>query len=102
MGRERERLETYEQRLKIYERDEGTCRYCKKAVDINSFQVAHLISRSKWCIKLYGSEVIEHMDNKATTHPGACNDGVLITFDPVAREKLAQDIREKISGKGLF
>ena len=50
----------------------------------------------------YGREVIEHPLNKACTHPGACNDGMLITFRPVERERLAQAIREKISGKELF
>ena len=102
MSRERERLETHEQRLKIYERDEGTCRYCRKAVDINSFQVAHRIARTKAMLNKYGREVIEHPLNKACTHPGACNDGMLITFRPVERERLAQAIREKISGKELF
>ena len=102
MGRERERLETHEQRLRIYERDEGTCRYCKKAVDINSFQVSHLIARTVWTIKLFGKDVIEHSMNKACTHAGACNDLIQITNKPVERERLAQEIREKISGKELF
>jgi hypothetical protein len=102
MSRERERLETHEQRLAIYERDRGICRYCGKPVDINSFQVAHLIARVKWAIKLYGADVIEHKDNKATTHPGACNDLAQITNKPVEREKLARSIRAKIDGAELF
>jgi len=99
---ERQRLETHEQRLAIYERDGGICQFCHKPVDINSFQVAHIIARVKWAVKLYGADVIEHMDNKACTHAGACNDLVQITNRPVEREALAKEIREKISGKGLF
>lgn len=102
MSRERQRLETHEQRLAIYERDGGICQYCGKPVDINSFQVAHRIARTKWAIKLYGADVIEHSDNKACTHPGACNDLIQITNNPVERENLAQEIREKIDGKELF
>jgi hypothetical protein len=102
MSRERSRLETHEQRLAIYERDGGMCRYCGKRVDINSFQVAHIIAATKWAIKLYGADVIEHKDNKATTHPGACNDLAQITNKTVERERLARAIRAKIDGAELF
>jgi hypothetical protein len=102
MSRERERLETHEQRLRIYERDQGVCRYCKKAVDINNFQVAHIIAACKWAIKLYGKDVIEHSMNKACTHAGACNDLIQITNKPVERDRLANMIRDYISGKELF
>jgi hypothetical protein len=102
LSRERSHLETHEQRLAIYERDGGICQYCDEPVDINSFQVAHRIARTKWAIKLYGADVIEHADNKACTHAGSCNDLIQITNKPVQREALAQEIREKISGKELF
>lgn len=96
MSRERARFETHEERLAIYERDHGLCAYCGRPVDINSFQVAHRISRTKAMLKKYGREIIEHPLNKATTHPGACNDGILITYRPVSREDLVQVIRARI------
>jgi hypothetical protein len=72
MTRERSHLETHEQRLAIYERDGGICVHCGHYVSINDFQIAHRIARTKWAIKLYGLDVIEHIDNKACTHPGSC------------------------------
>jgi 5-methylcytosine-specific restriction endonuclease McrA len=88
MTRERSRLETHEQRLAIYERDGGICAYCGKPVDINSFTVAHRIARTVWTLKKYGREIIEHPLNKACTHAGACNDGMLVTNNPIEREKI--------------
>jgi hypothetical protein len=102
MSRERERLETHEQRLAIYERDQGICRYCGKPVDINSFQIAHLIARTAWAVKLYGKDVIEHPMNKACTHADACNALIQITNKPVERERIAASIRAKIDGAELF
>ena len=96
MSRERQRFETHEQRIAIYERDCGLCAYCGRPVDINSFTVAHRIARTKAMLHKYSREVIEHPLNKATTHPGACNDGVLITYKPVEREHLASLIRARI------
>lgn len=96
MSHERARFETHEERLAIYARDCGICQYCGRPVDINSFQVAHRIARTKAMLKKYGREVIEHPLNKACTHPGACNDGVLITFNPVARKALIDKILEAI------
>jgi hypothetical protein len=92
LSRERQRLETHEQRLAIYERDGGLCQFCGKPVDINSFQVAHRIARTVWTLKKYGREVIEHPLNKACTHAGKCNDGVLITNRPMECEALIDRI----------
>jgi hypothetical protein len=88
MTRERQRLETHEQRLAIYERDGGICQFCGKPVDINSFQVAHRIARTVWTLKKYGREVIEHPLNKACTHAGNCNDLIQVTNNPIEREKI--------------
>lgn len=96
MSRERARFETHEERLAIYARDHGLCAYCGKKVDINTFHISHRIARVDWAIKKYGREVIEHPLNKATTHPGACNDLVQCTNRPVEREHLASLIRAKI------
>lgn len=96
MTRERARFETHEKRLAIYERDHGLCAYCGRPVDINSFTVAHRIARSKWAVAKYGRDVIEHPLNKATTHPGACNDLIQCTNKPMDRENLVQIIRARI------
>lgn len=96
MSRERARFETHEERLAIYARDCGICQYCGRPVDINSFTVAHRIARTKAMLKKYGREVIEHPLNKATTHPGVCNDLIQCTNKPVAREDLVQIIRARI------
>jgi hypothetical protein len=88
MTRERQRLETHEQRLAIYERDGGICQFCGKPVDINSFQVAHRIARTVWTLKKYGREVIEHPLNNACTHAGTCNDCLQVTNNPIEREKI--------------
>ena len=92
MTRERARFETHEQRLAIYERDGGICQYCGLPVDINSFQVAHRIASTKWALAKWGREIIEHPLNKATTHPGACNDLIQVTNNPIAREELIDSI----------
>lgn len=96
MSRERARFETHEERLAIYARDCGICQYCGRPVDINSFTVAHRVARTRAMLKKYGREVIEHPLNKATTHPGACNDLIQCTNKPVAREDLVQIIRARI------
>jgi len=92
----RHNLETYEQRLEIYYRDEGICQFCKMPVSINDFQVSHIIANTKWARKKYGACVIDHPLNKACTHSGRCNDGMLITFNPVKREELADKIRDAL------
>lgn len=89
-------LDKQAERLQIYYRDGGICQYCGRPVGINEFQLAHRIARAKWAIKKYGLEVIEHPLNKATTHAGRCNDGMLISFKPVQREELVEKIREAI------
>lgn len=90
-------LDKQQERLAIYYRDGGICQHCGRPVGINEFQLAHRIARAKWAIKKYGLEVIEHPLNKATTHAGRCNDGVLITFRPVEREKLVARIRKELN-----
>jgi len=94
---ERKRLEQHEERLEIYYRDKGICRYCNLPVSINEFQVSHIIANAKWARKKYGSDVIDHPMNKACTHSGKCNDGILITFCPSEAKELAEKIRDELS-----
>lgn len=92
-------LEKHEERLQIYARDRGICQFCKKPVSINEFQVAHIIANAKWARKKYGSAVIDHKTNKCCTHPGKCNDGVLITFKPVEAKMHADKIFKEINNQ---
>lgn len=93
-------LDKQAERLQIYYRDGGICQYCGRPVGINEFQLAHRIARTKWAVRKYGWEVIEHPLNKLVTHAGRCNDGVLITYRPVQREELVAKIREAIANHG--
>jgi len=95
---ERERLDVWEERLEIYNRDGGICQYCGKHVDINAFQVAHRIANVIWARKKYGGNVIDHVLNKACTHGGACNDLIQITHNQIEVEALVNRIREEING----
>lgn len=94
---ERKRLEQHEERIAIYYRDKGICRYCGLPVSINEFQVSHIIANAKWARKKYGDKVIDHPMNKACTHSGKCNDGILITFSPIKANELARKIQEELT-----
>ena len=91
------RIDAHEQRLEIYYRDGCRCRFCNNPVSIHEFQVAHIIADAKWARKKYGGEVIDHPMNKACTHAGRCNDGVLITFKTLQADALAEKIKQEIS-----
>ncbi len=93
-GQKRDR---YEMRLRIYRRDNGVCRFCGDPVDEGDFEIAHRIAEVDWAIEKYGWNVIDHDLNKALTHRDRCNSGMLITFNPVEREKLVSEIREVIN-----
>lgn len=93
---ERKRLEKHEERIELYYRDKGICRFCGFNVSIQSFQVAHIIANTVWARKKYGAEVIDHEMNKACTHHGKCNDLIQITNNPVEREILVANIKEKL------
>ena len=94
MSAERKRFEQAEERLRIYARDHGICQACRKYVDINEFQVAHLIANIVMNRKRFGAEVIDHPLNKATTHPGRCNDAMNCGFKPDECRRIVEAIRE--------
>jgi hypothetical protein len=93
---DRSKLDLYEQRLEIYNRDGGICQHCGEPVDINSFQTAHVIADTVAMRKKYGACVIDHILNRVTTHAGKCNDLVQVTFNPIKREELADKIRDQL------
>lgn len=82
MSRDRDRLERYKERLRIYERDRGVCQACGRLVDINGFEVAHRIASTVANYKRWGAQVVDHPLNKATTHRGSCNDAMNCGFKP--------------------
>ena len=82
MGKERKKLDLWEERLAIFSRDKGICQACHKPVSINEFQVSHKICSSVANYKRFGARVIDHPLNKATTHPGRCNDAMNCGFKP--------------------
>ena len=82
MSVERKRFEQAEERLRIYARDHGICQACGKPVPMDGFEVAHRIANTVSNRKRFGAEVIDHPLNKATTHPGRCNDKMNCGFRP--------------------
>lgn len=94
MNRERKRFEVYEERLRIYSRDGGICQSCGKPVGVNEFEVAHRIANTVMGRKRYGTEVIDHPLNKATTHRGRCNDAQNCGFNPEKCREIVEAIRE--------
>ena len=90
-------IERSEERIKIYERDNGLCQHCYKEVPFTSFDLAHQIADAKWARKKYGDRVIDHPLNRVVTCKKACcNDGVLITFNKVKAGELADKIRDEL------
>ena len=92
---------TSETRAAVYARAGGFCEVCGTYRTFDGpwgirGQCAHRVARTKWAVKKYGEEVIDHPDNLAWTCPGKCNDAVLITFKTAQREALMAAIREKL------
>lgn len=55
---------TKEERLRVYNKYNGRCAYCGKAIEYKDMQVDHILSkyRGRWCDKL-AKEEIDCMDN---------------------------------------
>jgi hypothetical protein len=93
---EGQRRDQWEERIAIFDRQNGICAYCGHLLDINDFEIAHRIMNGKWCIEKYGLEVIDHPLNKAATHRGRCNSGMLITYSPVKVNNLIEQIKTQM------
>lgn len=93
MSAERKRFEQAEERLGIYTREHGICQACGKPVPMGSFEVAHRIANTVGNRKRFGAEVIDHPLNKATTHPGRCNDAMNCGFKPDECKRIVEAIR---------
>ena len=93
---EGQRRDQWEERLTIFDRQNGICACCGRPLALDDFEIAHRIMNGKWCIEKYGREVIDHPLNKAATHRGRCNSGMLITYNPVKVESLVRQIKAQI------
>lgn len=92
-GRKRKTLITNELRFKVFLRDNFRCRYCGRDIRDHEPQVAHRIPATKWAIRRYGLEIIDHEINLLTTCSLKCNNAVQMTNRPVDRDHLAKKIR---------
>ena len=93
MSVERKRFEQAEERLRIYTRDYGICQACGKPVPTDGFEVAHRIANTVSNRKRFGAEVIDHQLNKATTHPGRCNDKMNCGFRPGECSRIVEAVK---------
>jgi hypothetical protein len=55
----------------------GVCQGCGKSFRIgDKLELAHILPKRKYLIKLYGDEIINHELNMKLTHDGFCNSAV--------------------------
>lgn len=89
-------LEAYEMELKrrqILSEQSGICGHCGDRINPNEvFTIAHRIAKHKWRLQKYGSEVINHRLNLVATHPGDCNDGVMVNIGKTEGKELLRAI----------
>ena len=58
----------------------GVCAGCHKSFRIGDItELAHILPKRKYLLKLYGYEVINHYLNIELTHTGYCNSSVQIS-----------------------
>lgn len=92
-GVTRSGLDAYEERIAIYNRDQGRCKTCGQPVPFDAFQLAHQIAASKANYHKYGAAIIDHPLNRVVSCPRPrCNDGALITGNPAACAELVAQI----------
>jgi hypothetical protein len=96
---DRQKLALHEERLAIYERDNGICQHCGRPVNINQFEVAHRIANTVLNKKRFGKAIVDHPLNKAIAHPGGCNSGLNIGYRPADCAELVYRIKEAKHGK---
>jgi len=82
---------TEEIRWAVYMRAHGRCDVCGVVLSWQTGQAAHRVARTKWAIRKWGADCIDHPGNLAWTCP-ECNDAVLITNRPIEREALMKEI----------
>jgi hypothetical protein len=75
-------VDRFERRLYVYHLYHGICQGCGEPLAFDEMELAHCICDSKWAKKKYGKHVVNSIHNLRPTHRGACNDKVLISFNP--------------------
>jgi len=94
---DRKTLAIAEMKVELSYQQQGKCAACGEPVAVQEAELAHKIPQRKYLLKMYGPEVIHHRLNVCLTHHGACNDKMSIGGNPVAMDKLANEIREERS-----
>jgi hypothetical protein len=95
---EREKLEAYEKKKRIYQERGYSCEVCDKLISLAESQLAHRIAKSKPNLKKYGPEIIHHPKNLVLTcsdNFGRCNDSVNIGQNPEEIKKLLKEIKNE-------
>lgn len=93
-------LEAHEMELKkrqiIFEQS-GICGYCGKRINPGeNYTIAHRLAKHKWRLEKYGDEVMNHRLNLVATHPGNCNDGVMVNIQKTEGKELLIAIFEDL------
>ena len=91
-----------DKRHEVCRRANAFCQVCGAARPENGpwgirGECAHIVAKTKWTLRKYGEEVIDHVDNLRWTCHGACNDAVLITYRTAEVERHVAAIREKLA-----
>jgi len=92
---EREKLEAWEKKKRIYYRENGRCEVCGKLIPLEQSQLGHRIGQTKQNLKKYGKKIIHHEKNMALTCSLRCNAKVDISHNPVKVAKLLSEILEE-------
>jgi len=90
-----------EKRWRVRQRAQGYCTVCGKLRPLygpDKGEVAHIVAKVGWAVRLYGEEAIDHVENLTWTCPEH-NSRVLITFRPVPRSKHMERIIAMIDGR---
>ena len=97
--RELEKLEANERREEQV-RKQKFCAVCGAPLRWGHPQWAHRIPKTKYFLRKYGDEVINHQKNLVLVCSLYCNGKVNIQNHPLEIEKLVKEIRETIIEEG--
>ena len=96
----KQKLESQEKKIQIYNARIATCEVCGKNIPFNDCQLAHRIPKTKMYLKKYGVEIIHHEMNLALVCGLRCNSAVNIGMNPIAVGELVNKIRQNIAESG--
>ena len=95
---DRERLDYLEKRMYVYNRSGGICEIsgCNNSISFYTYQMAHIISKEKVNMRLYGKEVIHHPLNIKATCGDSCNRAASCGAHTEEIRLLVEKIRQEI------